>query len=79
MKGGRSVISLYIVLKILTLFDHPEEIVHLRHPGDNGPGEPLTVKQVTEKYDLSREKVIKIEPYFCCGEYEGMLITLAYN
>ena len=34
--------------------------------GRNTPDEILTVKQLKEKYDLRRTKVVRIAPYFCC-------------
>ena len=64
---------------MLTDVAEDEDLVYLRHPEDvpeHMPGKILTLKQVREKYDLCRTKVIKIGTYFCGDKHEGILLTI---
>lgn len=71
-------IDLYTALKLVNAFDSEKEIVHLRKKDQifKSEYELLTVKQIKEKYDMRKIKVIEICPYFCCGDYEGFLFTI---
>lgn len=72
-------VDLYTALKLIDVLDKDWELVYLREPGDQPdyrPAKTLTVKQVKDRYDMRRTKAVKVAPYFCCQEYEGMLITI---
>lgn len=76
-KRGR--IELYTALLIAGKFDDDEDVVYLRHEDDmfeHIPSIILTMKKVKETYDLKRTLVINMRPYFCGGQYEGMLYTI---
>ena len=54
------------------------EVVHLC---DNPEGSaiwswPITGKEIREKYDLRNTIVTEIRPYFCMGEFEGVLFII---
>lgn len=72
-------VDLYTVLKMICVLGHPDRVVYMRQPEDEPEyraTEIMTVKEVTEKYDLRSTKVKRIDPYFICGEYEGVLLTV---
>lgn len=70
-------IDLYTAMKLTNLFQS-NDTVHLRRKGQmfKSEYEILTVNDIKNKYDMRRTKVTKICPYFCCGEYEGLLFTI---
>ena len=57
-------IDLYTALKLIGDFNSNSSLVHLK------------VKEVKDKYDLRKTKVIEISPYFCCECYGGFLLTI---
>lgn len=69
-------IDLYIAFKLCNISD--DEIIHLRRENQifKSEYEVLTGKQVKNKYDMRKIKVIEIIPYFLCGDYEGFLFTI---
>lgn len=76
-------VSLYEAVKLTGRLDRDDDIVYLKNNkkdddlfGRNTPDEILTVKQLKEKYDLRRTKVVRIAPYFCCMDYEGQLLVI---
>lgn len=80
-------VSLYEAVKLTGRLDRDDDIVYLKNDkkndkknddlfGRNTPDEILTVKQLKEKYDLRRTKVVRIAPYFCCMDYEGQLLVI---
>lgn len=71
-------IDLYTVLKLINALDSDEEIVHLRRKEQifKSEYELLTVRQIKNKYDMRKTKVVEILPYFCCGDYNGFLLTI---
>lgn len=75
----KNAVDLYTALKLMDVFDDDGELIYLREKKDPmyRPTEILTVKQVKDRYDLRKMKVINIRPYFICQEYEGILLTLA--
>lgn len=76
-------VSLYNAVKLVSRLDKDDDIIYLKRDkkdddlfGRNTPDEILTVKQLKEKYDLRRTKVVRIAPYFCCMDYEGQLLVI---
>ena len=76
-------VSLYNAVKLVGRLDKDDDIIYLKRDkkdddlfGRNTPDEILTVKQLKEKYDLRRTKVVRIAPYFCCMDYEGQLLVI---
>lgn len=70
-------IDLYTALA-LTDTTCDNDIVYLRTSKSDirRPETIMTLRQVKEQYDMRRTIVTKIEPYFNCGEYEGILFTV---
>lgn len=75
--------DLYTALKFIDSLDNDNRMVYLRKEDSPlcgiykyKPDSILTVKQVKEKYDMRKTKVIRIDPYFCCHEYEGLVLTV---
>lgn len=70
-------IDLYTALKLMGDFNSNSSLVHLKNSQNKyGFNEHLTVKEVKDKYDLRKTKVIEISPYFCCECYGGFLLTI---
>lgn len=76
MKHGA---DFYTVLHMIDAFEDDDELIYLRKPEDGMPyraARILTVREVKNKYDLRRTKVIDIRPYFRNGECAGLLLTI---
>lgn len=76
-------VSLYDAVKLTGRLDDDKDTVYLKkHRNDdtlfskNTPDEILTVKRLKETYDLRHTEVVRIEAYFCCGDYQGQLIVI---
>lgn len=69
-------IDLYTAFKLINIDD--EEILHLRRKNQifSSEYEVLTGREVKNKYDMRKIKIIEICPYFCCGDYNGFLFTI---
>lgn len=69
-------IDLYTAFKLCDISD--DEIIHFRRKNQifKSEYEILTGKQVRNKYDMRKTKVINITSYFLCGDYEGFLFTI---
>lgn len=71
-------ISFKTALQITGDFERDKDIIHIIRtdtPGWKGP-DVMTVKDVKDKFDLKKEKVVGIKSYFLCGDYSGYLYTL---
>lgn len=76
-------VSLYDAVKLTGRLDDDKDTVYLKkHRNDdtlfskNTPDEILTVKRLKETYDLRHTKIVRIEAYFCCGDYQGQLLVI---
>lgn len=72
-------ITLYRVLHLIGIFQEEDALVYLRYPKEEPAHRPtmiFTVKKTKETFDLRRTEVLSIRPYFCCGEYQGQLLTI---
>ena len=69
-------IDLYTAFKLTNIID--SEIIRLRRKNQifMSKYETLTGREVKNKYDMRKTKVIEILPCFCCGDYEGFIFTL---
>lgn len=72
-------VDLYTALKLIREFDCDDRIVRLRKANQIfcGEFETLTVREIKNKYDMRQTKVTEICPYFCCGDYDGFLLTIS--
>lgn len=73
-------VDLYTILKLIDIFDKNDCLVYLRSPTNQPAHRPekiMTVKEIKEKYDLRKVKVVNIRSYFCWGDYKGFLLTIA--
>lgn len=72
-------IDLYTALVLTNSFTNDEDLVYLRKKTDTSEYSPsiiLSVREVKEKYDMRKTKVVNMRPYFCGEEYNGMLLTI---
>lgn len=79
MGNMKDSVDLYTALKLIGVFDQDGELVLMRSPEDQPEyrvAKRLTVKQLKDGYDLRKAKVVNIRPYFCCHEYDGLLLTV---
>lgn len=75
----KNTVDLYTALVLIESLGDDRNLVFLKKQGNGllpNPDEILTVKQVKEKYDMRRTRVTRIVPYFCCEDYEGLLLFI---
>ena len=70
-------IDLYTAVKLLKI-EHGE-VVCIRRDGSFYDYCPsfYTGKEIREKFDMRKEKIVKIAPYFNFGEFKCFALTLA--
>lgn len=71
-------ISFKTALQITGDFSKDNDLIHIKKTDtpDHMVPDVMTVKQAKDKYDLKKEKVVRIESYFVCGDYAGYLYVL---
>lgn len=71
--------DLYTMLQLMDVLKKDDEIVYIRKENDERTNKPsiiISVKELKEKWDLRKTKVTGITDYWCCCEFEGMLLTV---
>lgn len=73
-------VDLYTMLSLTGALNNNDMLVYLRkdyeHEFPGNPSEILTVKEIRQKYDMRRTKVVFVSPYYSNYEYEGLLFTV---